>query len=396
MTIIPFKRGLAVFLLVSIYSFIGHAAPVKEQFIIRDCLLSKLKEKVQVLANAGDYRLVEMELDNSIQAIIQDNHAECGKALNVSRYFMQAKGIQSNASMVLNKLTKMKPRHRNYQYKIKHQPQVNSAISQVQADKIWQNAEHLTSYINRSANTKTGVEAALWFKDKFDQMAKMANRTDVASYFVKTGKYKQPSVVTVIGKGLPGEGVVIGAHMDTFDGNKPGADDDASGITVALEVARVLLSSNLELKHPVYIIAYAAEERGLVGSGYVVEQFVERSIPVKAVMQLDQAGYRANPKDKTIWLLTDYVDKKLTAFAAELLSYYVKIPVSYTRCGYACSDHAVWYQQGFNAFYPSATTLDDDNPYVHTSEDRLEIINLEHMVHFTKLGLAFAIELSLD
>ena len=240
------------------------------------------------------------------------------------------------------------------------------------------------------------MEAAQWFKDKFDELAKLSHRTDVRSYFIKTGKYKQPSVVTVIGKDLPGEAVVIGAHIDTLSGNKPGADDDASGITVILEVARILLASNFEFKHPIYVIAYAAEERGLVGSGYVVEEFVKQAIPVKAVMQLDQAGYRANSKDNTIWLLTDYVDKKLNKFGAKLLTYYVNIPVSYTRCGYACSDHAVWHQKGFSSFYPSATTLDDDNPFIHTSQDRLEIINLDHMVNFTKLGLAFVIELSLD
>ena len=112
-------------------------------------------------------------------------------------------------------------------------------------------------------------------------------------------------------------------------------------------------------------------------------------------MQLDQAGYRADPKDQAIWLMKDYVDAQLTQFMAALLIHYVKIPVAYTECGYACSDHANWSQQGFSACYPSGTTLDNDNPYLHSSEDKLEIINLDHLVNFTKLGLAFAVELGL-
>src|SRR5690606_4306994 len=140
---------------------------------------------------------------------------------------------------------------------------------------------------------------------------------DVSSYYIQTGtRYKQPSVVTLIGKGKRGAAIVIGAHIDTLSGNKPGADDDASGIAVSLEVSRVLLASKLKLDRPVYIIAYAAEEMGLVGSSYVVEEFLDRKIPVTAVMQLDQAGYRANPADQTIWLIDDYVDKGLTSFTA--------------------------------------------------------------------------------
>ncbi|WP_367607827.1 M28 family peptidase [Legionella sp. W05-934-2] len=396
MTISRLKTKLAMKLLIAAFSFNAYATQAGEQFILKACLLDELNTNVQVLAKAGDYRLVEMTLDDALQARIHRQQAKCGKLMNVSRYYKPAAGKMGNAARLLNAWMKEKSSLRPLHFAINHPSQVKPEIARVDADKIWQNAEHLTQYRNRSAQTKLGVLAAQWYKETFDQMAKMANRVDVASYYVQTGKYKQPSVVTVIGKDLPGEAVVIGAHIDTFGGNMPGADDDASGITVTQEIARVLLTSELSLKNPVYLIAYAAEERGLVGSGYVVDDFLKKKTPVKAVMQLDQAGYRANPKDKTIWLLTDYVDKSLTAFAAELLTYYVKVPVSYTRCGYACSDHAVWHQQGYPALYPSATTLDDDNPYVHTAEDRLEIINLEHMVHFAKLGLAFAIELSLD
>ena len=75
---------------------------------------------------------------------------------------------------------------------------------------------------------------------------------------------------------------------------------------------------------------------------------------------------------------------------------YAKVPVAYTECGYACSDHAVWHQNGYQTVYPSATTLDDDNPYIHTANDRLDTLNLEHMTHFSVLALAFAAELAID
>ena len=84
--------------------------------------------------------------------------------------------------------------------------------------------------------------------------------------------------------------------MDTLDGRMPGAGDDGSGSSSVMEMARILLSSKINFKRPIYIIWYAAEERGLVGSQYVVEHFIDNSIPVKAAIQFDMTGYRVNPK----------------------------------------------------------------------------------------------------
>ena len=191
-------------------------------------------------------------------------------------------------------------------YEIKHQKEVNAALKGLVADNIWQTLSHLTAYHNRSATKSTGVDAAKWLKLTFEAMAVEYGRTDTSSYFVRTGHYKQPSLVTVIGKSIDTPGIVIGAHMDTLDGRMPGAGDDGSGSASIMEMARVLLSSNTTYKHPIYIIWYAAEERGLVGSQHVVEHFKNNSIPVKAAIQFDMTGYRADPADPTMWVYTDH------------------------------------------------------------------------------------------
>jgi leucyl aminopeptidase len=369
----------------------------KDRLIVSNCMLDKLQDKVQLLAKSDKFSVIETSLDDEVLPILHNNQLACGKFLNLDFYAQNKSYKNLDVQQLLSTLTQKQKPSRTKNFPIHHDTQVMQLYKLIDPNKIWQTNQHLTSYINRSATKETGVAAAHWFKQQFDTLAKESGRDDVISYFVNTGtKFKQPSVVTLIGTGNPADALVIGAHIDTLSGNMPGADDDSSGISVALETARVLLSSGLKLDRPVYIIAYAAEEQGLVGSRYVVQSFLDKKIAVKAVMQLDQAGFRANPKDNTIWLIKDYVDTQLTQFIAELLTHYVKIPVAYTECNYACSDHANWSQQGFAACYPSATTLDDDNPYIHSSEDTLEIINLEHMVNFTKLGLAFVVELGLS
>ncbi|HAT1775961.1 M20/M25/M40 family metallo-hydrolase [Legionella pneumophila] len=395
-----FKSRLVGIILLCFSSITGWClsqSPEEDRIIVSNCLYEQLKDKARLIAQSAHFSFIAIPIDENITNTLQKMRPVCGNYLNAEPYIQQTSNRFLDSQKLLDKLTSYHSVSTASPYPINHDAQVHSLFEQIDPAKIWQTNQHLTSYLNRSAKSRTGVEAAQWFKQQFDTLAQDYGRKDVESYFVKTGnKFIQPSVVTVIGKDKPGEAIVIGAHIDTLDGNMPGADDDSSGISVELEMARVLFSSNFELNRPIYFIAYAAEERGLIGSGYVVQDFLQKKIPVKAVMQLDQAGYRANAKDQTIWLLKDYVDKGLTEFTAELLTRYVKIPVGYTKCGYACSDHVNWTNEGFKTTYPSATTLDDDNPYVHTSNDTLDILNLEHMVNFTKLGLAFIVELGLN
>ncbi|HAT1793518.1 TPA: M20/M25/M40 family metallo-hydrolase [Legionella pneumophila] len=395
-----FKSRLVGIILLCFSSVTGWClsqSPEEDRIIVSNCLYEQLKDKARLIAQSDHFSFIAIPIDENITNTLQKMRPVCGNYLNAEPYIQQTSNRFLDSQKLLDKLTSYHSISTATSYPINHEAQVHGLFEQIDPAKIWQTNQHLTSYINRSAKSRTGVEAAQWFKQQFDTLAQDYGRKDVESYFVKTGnKFIQPSVVTVIGKDKSGEAIVIGAHIDTLDGNMPGADDDSSGISVELEMARVLFSSNFELNRPVYFIAYAAEERGLIGSGYVVQDFLQKKIPVKAIMQLDQAGYRANAKDQTIWLLKDYVDKSLTEFTAELLTRYVKIPVGYTKCGYACSDHVNWANEGFKTTYPSATTLDDDNPYVHTSNDTLDILNLEHMVNFTKLGLAFIVELGLN
>lgn len=75
---------------------------------------------------------------------------------------------------------------------------------------------------------------------------------------------------------LKNEYVAIVSHLDTWVGPKTGSDviyngavDNAGGIAVMLEAARVL--SQVGTKRSVLFFATAGEEKGLLGSDYFVE-----------------------------------------------------------------------------------------------------------------------------
>ncbi|PWY56626.1 aminopeptidase [Legionella qingyii] len=372
-------------------------APVHEQLQVPQCLAAKIATPYEVLAENKQFKIIDIAAADVDALTHLADETNCGRFVNVSHHIIGSllEAKKQSAQRVLQKKTIKPVQSQSTVYEIKHQDEVNAALQDVTPANIWNTLTKLTSFHNRSATKDTGVDAARWLKKTFDDMAQASGRTDTATFFVKTGTYyKQPSLVTVIGKDINAPGIVIGAHMDTLDGRMPGAGDDGSGSASIMEMARILLSSKTTFKRPIYIIWYAAEERGLVGSQYVVEHFMDNSIPVKAAIQFDMTGYRVDANDPTMWVFTDYTNENLSNFVAELISAYVQVPVAYSECGYGCSDHASWDEVGIPAAFPCESNFEDHNPYIHSSQDTMDRLSLDHMTNFSKLALAFAIEMA--
>lgn len=374
------------------------AATQTEYLQITACLAQELGGSFPVLARNSDYHIIAVQEDDWRRLQTTADAHQCGRFVNVTQRIQgQKQSHQAAAQAVLNTYSPTSPQPiADGTWKIAHQEVVSEAINRVAPDNIWQNLTHLTNFYNRSATKPTGVEAAQWIQDQVQHMAAEYNRQDVEAYFVQTGRYKQPSLVTVIGKSLPGKAVVIGAHMDTLDGRMPGAGDDGSGSATILEMMRVLLEKPQALKRPVYVIWYAAEERGLVGSQYVVRDFQAKNIPVEAAIQFDMTGFRNDEQDRSIWVYDDYTHKTLSRFVAELINFYVKVPVKHSRCGYGCSDHASWTDAGVPSAFPCETDFENHNPYIHSEADSMALLSLDHLTNFTKLAVAFALEMALS
>lgn len=378
--------------LASNFAFAANEA-IHEQLQVPQCLASKITSAHTVLAEDKEFKIIDV-LASDVDSIVRlADRVNCGHFVNVSQKLAD---VSAPGLLKKNSIKSLKGKNKSEVYSIKHQTEVEAALKDVVADNIWQTLTKLTSFHNRSATKDTGVEAANWLKTTFEAMATAAGRTDTNTYFVKTGWYKQPSLVTVIGKDIKAPGIVIGAHMDTLDGRMPGAGDDGSGSSSIMEMARVLLNSKVEFKRPIYIIWYAAEERGLVGSQYVVDHFKSNEIPVKAAIQFDMTGYRVEANDPTMWVFTDYTDKSLSNYVSKLIETYVHVPVDYSRCGYGCSDHASWHDENIPAAFPCESNFDEHNPHIHSSSDTMDLLSLEHMTNFTKLAVAFAMELGLE
>ncbi|EAU65517.1 M20/M25/M40 family metallo-hydrolase [Stigmatella aurantiaca] len=259
-----------------------------------------------------------------------------------------------------------------------------------------------TNFTSRRYTLASGKQAATWLKDRWTALANGRSDISVELYTHSSTVSPQPSVIlTLQGTSTTSnEVIVLGGHLDSINGSSssasaPGADDDASGVASITEVIRVIVAKGYRPLRTVKFMAYAAEEGGLRGSKDIAAKYKSTGVNVVGVLQLDMTNYRGSTPH--IVLVSDYTNAAQNTFLTNLVGQYVPETVlGTTRCGYACSDHASWHNQGYPASIPFEAILGQDNPTIHTSSDTLaqSAGSAQNSVKFTQLAAAYVAELA--
>jgi Zn-dependent M28 family amino/carboxypeptidase len=87
--------------------------------------------------------------------------------------------------------------------------------------------------------------------------------------------------IVAVKKGTSSQEIIVGAHYDSTDA-EPGADDNASGVAVMLEVAKLVLGTTTP--YTIRFIAFGAEESGLLGSYAYLNQMSQDELQNVIVM----------------------------------------------------------------------------------------------------------------
>ncbi|KAI9292581.1 Zn-dependent exopeptidase [Neoconidiobolus thromboides FSU 785] len=251
----------------------------------------------------------------------------------------------------------------------------------------------LSSYHNRYYNASTGVQSAEWIHNQAKlSIDKLGNGANI-KFFNHT--WPQPSVIaTIPGSDLKDEVVIIGAHLDSINrteratGRAPGADDDGTGTVSLLQALNALAQINFKPRRTLQFQWYAAEEVGLRGSRAIAKEYRDKNVNVVTQLQLDMNGHLVN---RQIRIVNDFTDPELNALVKRLIEAYTEYYWVDGKCGYGCSDHASWNEQGYRSAFPLE---DKSTPYIHTENDTVANVNFDHWYQFARLGLAYTIELS--
>ena len=93
---------------------------------------------------------------------------------------------------------------------------------------------------------------------------------DIRNHFFP-GPMKYHNVLaTIKGSKYPDEYVLMGGHLDAYD-IATGSTDDGQGVCVTMEAARLLAAAGAKPKRSIMFCIWTAEEYGLLGSKYFVE-----------------------------------------------------------------------------------------------------------------------------
>lgn len=137
--------------------------------------------------------------------------------------------------------------------------------------------------------------------DKLDTGPLSFNTGKILSIKTKLRRNPEAKAANVIGI-IPGsdpllkeEWIIIGGHLDHNGVNAVsdtffGADDNASGASIVMELARGFASLESPLKRSLMFIAFAAEEQGLLGSKYFTENPTIPLENVTAMFNYDCCG----------------------------------------------------------------------------------------------------------
>ena len=184
---------------------------------------------------------------------------------------------------------------------------------------------------------------------------------------------------------LKNEYIVLGAHFDHLGmgGSSsrqqdtvavhPGADDNASGVGMILELVQKLAATPNSHKRSIAVVAFSGEEEGLLGSKQFVDHPEIDLTKVNAMVNLDMVG-RLNENSMVQIGGVGTAEPLKKMIYADVDTTVLKLSLS--EEGYGPSDHASFYGKNIPVlFISSGAHLD-----YHTPADTWEKVNYPGMV----------------
>ncbi len=203
-------------------------------------------------------------------------------------------------------------------------PAISGALAQISPQRVQATIEKLVSFNNRSTLSSmetdlkpgTGINAAAdWVASEFERYsAECGGCLEVKrEVFTEPGssaansRIRKPTKLTDVYAVLKGTDpaqtarrVLVTGHYDSRNSDNfnthdaaPGANDDASGVAVSLECARVL--SKLKFPATIVFVAVAGEEQGLNGSRHLAKLARGEGWQLEAVLNNDIVGGDTTP-----------------------------------------------------------------------------------------------------
>ena len=171
--------------------------------------------------------------------------------------------------------------------------------------------------------------------------------------------------------------IIIGAHYDTIsekpDEKAPGANDNGSGVAVLLDLAKRL--KNVETDYSIKFIFWDAEEPGLYGSRYYVNDAKSKNESIVFYFNMDEIGGNSLSSN-VIDCEEDKANVASQNLNKKVIHFMKQAGLSTISTDIDASDYIPFKQAGYTALgiYEDPTT-----PHYHRSTDEGKYVNFEYL-----------------
>jgi hypothetical protein len=250
----------------------------------------------------------------------------------------------------------------------------------------------LSAFHTRHTKSAYIAQVATWLTGQFSGFG----YADVVKHSYSKSGYQLDNVIcTKPGIGNTGQVIIVCGHFDCImeylqdaTSRAPGADDNATGIAVILEVARIL--ADVELDETVKFVCFSGEEQGFWGSTAYAQYIQDNNINVHRLINLDMVGYP--PADGSIVVEydtgnlvpgNDLESQNFGNTMAQMAADYSGTPVQFGPI-YG-SDYMPFETRGYVV---TGLFEGEGNQHYHDSSDTADTVNYPYVAEAARITLA--------
>ncbi len=324
-------------------------------------------------------------------------------------------------------------------------PRIEKLVASVSSERLQATDTKLASFGTRNTlsdtvSTTRGIGAARrWIYDEFKRMSTKLQVSYDRHMLAQQGRItREVELVNVVAV-LPGKSarrVYITGHYDTVnsrrpagadatataagrtapaqplvrpvindDADAPGANDDGSGTSLTMELARVFADSGIEFDATLVFVTWAGEEQGLIGSMAHATDLRNAKVVVEANFNNDIVGnslggngivdaesvkiYALGPEDSPHRALARYVQRVAGTYVP---SHTIRLMAREDRFGRG-SDHSSFTANDFPAIV--FREANENYERQHSADDKLEGVDFRYLAQNARVNVAAAASVAL-
>jgi aminopeptidase YwaD len=263
---------------------------------------------------------------------------------------------------------------------------------QVSKAKLEQAVLSLSSFHTRHTASADLWQVTAWLVEQFQELGYDDVKLDP---FMRNGLNLNNIICTKRGDSGEKGTIILCGHFDTIIASapnnaslrSPGANDNATGIAVILEVARIL--ATVPLQNPLKFVCFSGEEKGFWGSTAYAKETKAANLNLRFLLNLDQVGFPGT--NRTVVVEYDHGnvspdndnESRILAETVTQISHErLNIPIDLAPI--ERSDYMPFEALGYTVIglYESGSYQ-----HQHTNRDTIEKVDFDYLVDMSKIAL---------